>query len=205
MKFEGQNAEIVSEMLDFAEIPDSALRHSFETYTGNPEALRDCDKYAKNADIAYKNCLGLFIRGGPETQKTFLACYVLGVLLTKKWVVKYVSMPDLVDAMLQNSPKLLEYTRAASFLVIDNVNSGGNNFWPVALLRILTARRDAGKPTIVVTQFVPDNGRDSFETVFGRDCFNLISDYSQTVLVTRSDQQKKASIAKRKAMFTEEV
>lgn len=197
--------ELSIERLKASDIPEAFWRFSVDTYDGSPTALQEVSKYAKNWKLARAKNLGLFIRGEPESQKTFLAVYTLQYLLLQGCTVRYVSMPDLVDKILRNDIRLREFITEPDFLALDNVNAEGNNFWPSALNRALTARKDEGKPTIIVTQLVKDGRSEKFELVYGPANFRLINHLAYTVNAYVDDTKQQLAVQRRKELFIEET
>lgn len=186
-------------------LPRGFWNFQIDTYGGSQKALQDVLKYLhKFREVRSKN-LGLFIRGKEESQKTFLASYLVRALLLQELSVKYVSMPDLVDSILSRELDLKEFLCAAELLVLDNVNKPGNSFWPTALERCLVHRKDYGMPTVVVTQLCKQGSNDEFGAQYGEINLRLIEHLSHTVWAECDEAQKMRAENQRKSIFVEEV
>jgi DNA replication protein DnaC len=185
-----------------AEIPEAFWTYSVDTYIGSPTALKECDKFARQWKRASRNPLGLLIRGGPDSQKTFLAVYAALCVMLKGGKVRYVSLPDLVDKILRNEIRLREFIVEPDLLVLDNVNANITTFWPQALNRVLVARKDEGRGTIIVTQIPNDI---EFAQVYGKGNQSLVNTLCVTV-EAHADATKQQLIAhRRKAALADEV
>lgn len=189
------------DQLEATGIPGAFLNFQVDTYSGSRAALEDCHKFAINFAKARSSGLGLFIRGASEAQKTFLATYVLRVLLAQGTSsVAYLSFPDLADKVLANETTVRAAVAKPLCLVLDNLNPSTNKFWPTLLERVLSIRKDEGKPTLFVTQLVKD-----FEHHYGAVNLRTIEHMSHTVWAEMDDAQKAKAEAKRKTLFVDEV
>ena len=173
-----------AEMLEQADIPEAFWHFDIDTYAGSQRALKDCHTYCTQYREVLKHNTGLFIRGEADSQKTFLAVYVLKYMLSLGLTVRYVSMPDLVDKVMSNDIRLRDFLKLPSFVVIDNLSAESNSFYATALNRALTVRRDCGKPTICVTQLLfrpQERAGDQFAAIYGEANLRLIQSLSHTV------------------------
>lgn len=200
-----ETVKLTVESLTESGIPEAFWHFQADTYVGSPEAFEACRKYAAQFQTARKKNLGLFIRGPQEAQKTFLATYVLRYLIVEAYAVLYLSLPDLVDRLFQKDFNIKEFLEKPDCLVLDNLNVPGSSMWPVALSRALLVRKDAGKPTICLTQLMKQGSRDDFGVQYGEASLRLIEHVSHTVWAEIDEAKKHQAERERKGMFVDEV
>lgn len=205
MKIKPVEHTLTVEQLEESGLPRAFWHFQADTYVGSREALECVLNYLRKFDNARNRSLGLFIRGETETQKTFLASYVIRALLLRGLDAAYVSMPDLVDQILSRNLDLKAFLTKPDLLVIDNVNKPGNSFWATAVERCLMHRKDDGKPTIIVTQLMKKGGVDEFAQQYGETSLRLIEHLSVTVWAECDETQKLRAENQRKAILAEEV
>ncbi len=171
-----ETKELSYPKLESSNIPQRFWDLDVTTYAGDPNALLSVSIYTKHLQTMRKDGMGLFFRGGHESYKTFLACYVAMFAMCHDYVAHYFAMSELVEGILQNEIKMQAY-RTPDFLVLDNLSFESHQFWPTALHRVLTVRKDAGKPTIFCTRL--DDER--LEASYGEENLLLLKNSTQEI------------------------
>ena len=170
---------LTDEQLFESNIPRRFWTPSRADYFGDPKAIEACEHYITNSKKAYQRGLGLFLRGLPDTGKTWLICYVLRCLMAKKFSVYYTSLEEMTDRLFRPeaesfSAKFIE----ADFVALDAINTvtGGTE---AAFRKFVKLRADNAMPVIAATsmtlepQLIGDN--DPFINSFKEPAQKLVS------------------------------
>ncbi len=150
-------------------------RRTFDTFQETPEnrrALAACRKYADGFDsLLLKHGQpepgrnGLFISGPPGTGKTHLAAAISNQLLSQGKPVVCMTMIDLLERIKRTFNKtgadegeVLQIYKTIPLLVIDDIGKEPPTEWAISTVyNIINARYEAYLPTVVTTNYAPDD------------------------------------------------
>lgn len=160
MKSEIQLTKVI---LESCNIPRAFWEMGADTYPGDQNALRMCEKYIEKMEVMYSTGGGLCLRGMRESGRTFLMTYVLKCLIAKGYGVYYLTLDDLTNALLSRSAEVdIAATLSVEILGIDNINILATKGDQIALKRVLADRADRLAPTLIAT----DLDEPKFEGLF---------------------------------------
>ena len=165
-----------------AGIPMEFWDKSFKNFSGNSNFKRFFSSALKNLDSFYEKGKSMFIYGGLGTGKTYSACCMLKIAVTKGYSCHYTNMSDIINKTLSRDEGSGSYIKELSeydFLVIDELDKRwifpsektkiifGSN-----IENILRNRFQNMLPTIMCSNTI------SFEEIFDEDYAKAISSLS---------------------------
>jgi DNA replication protein DnaC len=173
-----------TEELEDSRIPFQHHRLGVDTYLGDKDALLRTQHYIRNYSLALHKGVGIIFTGKPQTFKTFLACYVLRLLMVEDKDCFYLTHRELTDAMMGDK-KVFDYPinriiRDSTFMVVDElVSSRLNPGEQRALTDLVKTRMTEGLPTIFVTE-LSMNVTDAagFKAVYGNDLYRSLTEHN---------------------------
>jgi DNA replication protein DnaC len=151
-------------LLQDSNIPARFCVTDISSYSGGEKALRQANRYIELFEKANKHALGLTFYGPSGSQKTALLAHIGKCLMTDKHGahdVAYVKAREIADAILSRDSRFsFEELVAVDLVLIDNAEmfvDSKTEFPKTALLQLLQARLDDGKPFVIATRYTPDN------------------------------------------------
>lgn len=164
-----------------ARIPKRFWEMEFKTFNGLPSSRAAILSYAENFKTAEREGLGLFLHGPANSCKTFLATFLMKLLLVAGYSVRYHTLDNLHSETLNNTvPNLLPISD--QLVIIDDVNrpsaNGQSGQWQVGLLRkIIRFRIDNLAPFVLCSQL----NKDEFLASYGPDIVERLSPDCATI------------------------
>jgi hypothetical protein len=139
-------------LLREANIPQAYWLKDFSTFTGSDETRELCKQYLINRNLNYKNGIGLFFRGDARNCKTFLATYVLKILLYYGYSGYYITHDTFLQMAVDHEvlSEIWHNVRHMQFLVFDDFdyNADLRLYKKALVMRLVKDRLDSGKPLI---------------------------------------------------------
>ena len=168
-----KKVERFSRLLASSGIKKRFESRTFENFRTDTEmqkrAYTIAKRYADNFDKASKEGYGLYIVGGNGTGKTHIAAAITLQLIGQGIPVIFKTSPDLFGEIKkvfgENESTRYEVTQAyksVDLLIIDDLGKERCSEWSMTTLYdIINDRYEDYKPTIVVTNYTPDDLADA--------------------------------------------
>jgi DNA replication protein DnaC len=109
-----------------ASIPVEYWPHSFKNFDGDSLFKKAMEPYIKDTEKMFDEGSSLMFVGSLGTGKSYMACCMLKMAITKDFSCKYTNMADIVNMILSSSVDSFAYLRQLAsydFLVIDEFDS----------------------------------------------------------------------------------
>jgi len=189
---------LTPEKLEASRIPQAFWGLSAPDFFGRPAVLQKINRYCDRITKARTNGVGLLLRGGLNSGKTFLATYVLRAALLEAHSAKYYTLAELTTLMMgQEGSRFFDEIVRPDFLAVDDLDDM-NEGSRLTLGRIIRRRKDEGKPLLLCTIFPASKGdTDLLERKLGDDARRLF-DVTLTIACAASEFRTHDYYAERK-------
>lgn len=194
------DSQINTDLLTDAGIPPAYWALTRDTYWGSKKALAAVENYIVEAPRAVKTGMGLFITGDRDTLKTYLLVHVLMNLMVKGYDVRFHTIEELSDQYWKRdeSKASLEQSLAAPmFLAVDRVNEPENQGTQTVLKRLVSIRKDAGRPLLLASCL----DQETFDTTYTGRISDFVRMSCLTVHAKVNTERREDFYTKRKMLM----
>jgi len=184
---------------DNAEIPMEFWDRSFKDFNGNKNFKRFFTQKLKNIDDFYDAGKSMFIYGNFGTGKSYSACCMLKIAITKGYSCHYTNMSDVINKLLSreyDSGSYIKELAEYDFLVIDEFDKRwvfpsekSQIIFGSSMENILRARFQNMLPTIMCSNTLSFD--DIFTEEYSRAITSLSNKYVDSIPLGGRDMRSK--------------
>ena len=187
---------------DKAEIPMEFWNRSFKDFKGNKNFKRFFTEKLKDIDEFYDNGKSMFIYGNFGTGKTYSACCMLKIAITKGYTAHYTNMSDVINKLLSrdyDSGSYINDLSSYDFLVIDEFDKRwvfpsekSQIIFGSSMENILRSRFQNMLPTIMCSNTISFN--DIFTEQYAKAITSLSKKYVEQIPLGGIDMRRKNNV-----------
>jgi len=182
-----------------ANIPVEYWQYSFKDFSGSPILREKITPYLKNIESMYDEGKSVLMVGTMGTGKTYSACCLLKLALTKDFSGMYLNMVEIINNIISNpsinSGAYIQSLIDVDFLVIDELDSRWifpsdktEQIFGSYMEYILRSRFQNQMPTVMCSN--TRNIGDIFSGDFSKSFKSLTGHYAHTIVVAGKDYRR---------------
>ena len=167
----------------------------FKNFEGDPNFKKLIVTFLSDIDKTYDDGASLAFVGNLGTGKTYAACSILKMALTKDYSVAYLNMSDIIEKVTDNDRDFYNKITNTDFVCIDEYDARwvypsekAEQLFGQTMERILRERFQNKMPTILCSNTIELNNVLSGD--FSKALDSLFSNYLKVVYVSGKDFRK---------------